>query len=64
MNMQLDADEMAMLGCAIAKAHEAFNAEIQKDDTDPAFYRVKITIERLGSDLEQVLTTITYKDHG
>jgi len=62
--MQLDADEMAMLGCAIAKAHEAFNDEIGKDGTDPAFYRIRVTVTRVDSSFENALATITYEDHG
>lgn len=61
--MLLDAEEMEAIGRAIAKAHEAFNDEIGKAGTDPAFYPVTISVRRLSSNFEDVLTTITYEDN-
>ena len=62
--MQLDPEEMETIGWGIAQAHEAFNFEIGKDGTDPAHYRIRITVTRLDTSFENTLATITYEDNG
>ena len=57
-------DELEMLARAVAKASEAYEAEISRDGTDPAYFPIDFKVRMLDSTFETTLAEMTFKDVG
>ena len=56
------AEELVMIGKAVAAAKKAFEDHISKEGFDPSYWRLQVEVEFLGSNLEDVLRRLKLEE--